>query len=125
MTFDETNGSQVEQVDSHVIDREEPPSQAIKNLSIGEVKPQEKKPQGDDEDVVVQILPIVVEPPTTTNEQFQVGELPQAQSQSHDVPQDNGVNLDQQASEQQQDQVASEDVQQIQPVSQVPHPRVH
>jgi transposase InsO family protein len=45
VTFDETNGSQVEQVDANVIDDEEPPNVAIKNMSIGDVRPQ-VAPQG-------------------------------------------------------------------------------
>ncbi|WVZ80760.1 hypothetical protein U9M48_028213 [Paspalum notatum var. saurae] len=40
VTFDETNGSQKEQVDSHVLGDEEPPCKAIMKLTLGEVKPQ-------------------------------------------------------------------------------------
>lgn len=43
VTFDESNGSQVEQVDSNVVGNEEPPSQAIEKMAIGEVKPEEKE----------------------------------------------------------------------------------
>ena len=41
MTFDESNGSQVEQVDSSVIGKEDPPCEAIKQLTIGDIRPQE------------------------------------------------------------------------------------
>jgi len=41
MTFDESNGSQVEQVDSSVIGKEDPPCEAIKQLAIGDIRPQE------------------------------------------------------------------------------------
>ncbi len=41
VTFDETNGSQVEQVDSHVLGEEEDPSEAIKRLALGDVRPRE------------------------------------------------------------------------------------
>ena len=41
MTFDESNGSQVEQVDSSVVGNEEPPCEAIKQMAIGDIRPQE------------------------------------------------------------------------------------
>jgi hypothetical protein len=41
VTFDESNGSQVEQVDSSVVGKEDPPCETIKQLAIGEIKPQE------------------------------------------------------------------------------------
>ena len=41
MTFDESNGSQGH-VSSDVAGNEKPPCEAIKELAIGEVKPQEK-----------------------------------------------------------------------------------
>ena len=43
MTFDESNGSHVEQVDSSVVGNEEPPCEAIKQLAIGDIRPQEEK----------------------------------------------------------------------------------
>ena len=48
MTFNESNGSQGEQVDD-VVGLEEPSSKAIKKLSIGEIKSQEQKDQDEDE----------------------------------------------------------------------------
>jgi hypothetical protein len=39
MTFDESNGSQVEQVDKNLVDEEEPPSLAIMRICLGEVRP--------------------------------------------------------------------------------------
>ena len=47
MTFDESNGSQGEQVD-YVVGLEEPSSKAIKKLAIGEIKPQEQEDQDED-----------------------------------------------------------------------------
>jgi len=47
VTFDESNGSQGEQVDD-VVGLEEPSSKAIKNLAIGEIKPQEQEDQDED-----------------------------------------------------------------------------
>ena len=37
MTFDESNGSQVEQVDSSVVGKEDPPCEAIKQLAIDDI----------------------------------------------------------------------------------------
>jgi hypothetical protein len=39
--FDETNGSQVEQVDLDGLDDEEAPCVALRNMSIGDVCPKE------------------------------------------------------------------------------------
>jgi transposase InsO family protein len=39
--FDETNGSQVEQVDSSVVGKKDPPCEAIKQLALGDIRPQE------------------------------------------------------------------------------------
>ena len=55
VTFNESNGSQVEQVDSSVIGKKDPPCEAIKHLAIGDIRPQEDKvtevevPQAADE----------------------------------------------------------------------------
>ena len=43
MTFDKSNSSQVEQVDSSVVGKEDPPCEAIKQLAIGDIRPQEDK----------------------------------------------------------------------------------
>jgi len=48
VTFDESNGSQGEQVDD-VVELEESSSKAIKKLAIGEIKPQEQEDQDEDE----------------------------------------------------------------------------
>jgi hypothetical protein len=49
--FDETNGSQVEQVDLDELDDEEAPRVALRNMSIGDVCPKESKepPQAKDQ----------------------------------------------------------------------------
>jgi hypothetical protein len=49
--FDETNGSQVEQVDLDELDDEEAPCVALKNMSIGDVCPKESEesPQAQDQ----------------------------------------------------------------------------
>ena len=41
MTFNESNGSQVEQVNSSVVGKKDPPCEAIKQLIIGDIRPQE------------------------------------------------------------------------------------
>jgi hypothetical protein len=41
--FDESNGSQVEQVDLDELDDEEAPRVALRNMSIGDVCPKESK----------------------------------------------------------------------------------
>jgi hypothetical protein len=41
MTFDESNSSQVEQVDSSVVGKEDPPCEEIEQLAIGNIRPQE------------------------------------------------------------------------------------
>ena len=43
MTFDESSGSQVEQVDSSVVGKEDPPCEAIKQLAIDDIRPQEEE----------------------------------------------------------------------------------
>jgi hypothetical protein len=49
--FDETNGSQVEQVDLDELDDEEAPCVALRNMSIGDVCPKESEgpPQAQDQ----------------------------------------------------------------------------
>jgi hypothetical protein len=51
ITFDETNGSQKEQVNVEVVSNEEAPHKAIKMLAIGEIKPIEN----DDEENIMHI----------------------------------------------------------------------
>jgi hypothetical protein len=43
VTFDESNGSQVEQVDLSVVGKEDPPCDAIKQMAIGDIRPQENE----------------------------------------------------------------------------------
>ena len=47
MTFDESNGSQVEQVDLDVVGKKEPPCEAIKHMAIGDVRPVEATEEED------------------------------------------------------------------------------
>ena len=68
MTFDESNGSQVEQVDSSVVGKEDPPCEAIKQLAIGDIRPQE------DEVTEVEV-PQVVDEQNSTDVPDAEGEL--------------------------------------------------
>ena len=56
MTFDESNGSQLEQVDSSVVGKEDPPCEAIKQLAISDIRPQE------DEAIEVEVPQVAVAP---------------------------------------------------------------
>ena len=49
VTFDESNGSQVEQVDLNVLGKEGPPCEAIKQLAIGNVRPVEAQEEDDEQ----------------------------------------------------------------------------
>ena len=68
MTFDESNGSQVEQVDLSVVGKDDPPCEAIKQLAIGDIRPQEDEVT---EVVVPQVAvaPIVADVPDATLQQ--------------------------------------------------------
>src|SRR5579859_4432798 len=81
VTFDETNGSQKEQVDSHVIDDEEAPREAITHLTLGEVMPQVTQDQ------VEPSSSTRVEPPSTNDGQDQGGVLGDDQAQDLDQDQ--------------------------------------
>ena len=47
VTFDESNGSQVEQVDLDVVGKEEPSCEAIKHMATGDVRPVEATKEED------------------------------------------------------------------------------
>jgi hypothetical protein len=47
LTFDESNGSQVEQVDLNVVGNEKPSCEAIKQLAIGDVRPVEAQEEDE------------------------------------------------------------------------------
>ena len=75
MTFDESNGSQVEQVDSSVIGKEDPPCEAIQQLAIGDIRPQEDEvievevPQATDEQSFTDVPDAEGEPTPAANQQ--------------------------------------------------------
>jgi hypothetical protein len=57
MTFDESNGSQVEQVDSSVVGKEDPPYEVIKQIAIGDIRPQEDQATNEEDPQAV-VAPI-------------------------------------------------------------------
>jgi hypothetical protein len=72
LTFDESNGSQVEQVDSNVVGNEKPSCEAIKQLAIGDVRPVEA--QEEDENQVQDSTPLEV-PEVTGSVDVQTSEV--------------------------------------------------
>jgi hypothetical protein len=112
--FDETNGSQVEQVDLDELDDEEAPCVVLRNMSIGDVCPKEfeEPPQAQDQPS----SSIQASPPTQDEEQAQGDE---EEDQEDEPPQEEGN--DQGGDEENQDKEDDQEVQGQIP----PHPRVH
>jgi hypothetical protein len=48
LTFDESNGSQVEQIDLNIVGNEKPSCKAIKQLTIGDVRPVEAQEEDEE-----------------------------------------------------------------------------
>jgi hypothetical protein len=114
IVFDETNGSQVEQVDLDELDDEEAPCVALRNMSIGDVCPKESEepPQAQDQPS----SSMQASPPTQDEDQAQDNEK---EDQEEEPPQveDN----DQGGADNDQDKEDEQEVQGPRP----PHPRVH
>jgi hypothetical protein len=109
--FDETNGSQVEQVDFDELDDEEAPCVALRNISIGDVCPKESE-----EPIQAQDQPsssMQASPPTQDEDEAQDDE---EEDQEDEPPQDDGNDQGGDANDQDK-----EDEQ----VPRPPHPRVH
>jgi hypothetical protein len=47
VNFDESNGSQAEKIDLDVVGKEKPPCEAIKQMTIGDVRPVETTEEDD------------------------------------------------------------------------------
>jgi hypothetical protein len=109
--FDDTNGSQVEQVDLDELDDEEAPCVALRNMSIGDVCPKESEepPQTQDQPSSF----IQASPPTQDEEQAQEDEN---EDQEDEPPQEEDNDQGGDANDQDK-----EDGQDPRP----PHPRVH
>jgi hypothetical protein len=112
--FDETNGSQVEQVDLDELDDEEAPCVALRNMSIGDVCPKESEEPTQAQDHPSSSMQ--ASPPTQDEDQAQDDE----NEDQEDEPSQEEAN-DQGEDEDNQDK---EDEQEIQGQRQ-PHPRVH
>ena len=98
MTFDESNGSQGEQV-IDIIRMEEPSNKAIQKLATCEVKPKEQVDQDEDDGLMF------YRPSTSTGQTIRTTEEPSTSNQ------------DQPHSEQ--------EVEPIQHENPIPHPRIH
>jgi hypothetical protein len=114
IVFDETNGSQVEQVDLDELDDEEAPCVALRNMSIGDVCPKESEepPQAQDQPSSSN----QASPPTQDEEQAQDNE---EEDQEDEPPQEEGNN--QGGDDENNDKEDEQEVQGQGP----PHPRVH
>jgi hypothetical protein len=112
--FDETNGSQLEQVDLDELDDEEAPCIALRNMSIGNVCPKESEeptqPQGQPSSSNQ------ASPPTQDEDQAQDNE---DEDQEDEPPQEE--DNDQGGDDMDQDKEDDQKVQGPRP----PHPRVH
>jgi transposase InsO family protein len=114
IVFDETNGSQVEQVDLDELDDEEAPCVALRNMSIGDVclKESEKPPQAQDQPS----SSTQASPPTQDEEMAQEDE---DRDQDDEPPQEEDI--DQGGDEDDQDKKDDQEIQDQRP----PYPRVH
>jgi hypothetical protein len=113
IVFDETNGSQVEQVDLDELDDEEAPCVALRNMSIRDVCPKESKepPQAQDQPS----SSMQASPPTQDEDQAQDDE-----NEDQDEPPQEEDN-DQGGDDNDQDKEEDQEEQGQRP----PHPRVH
>jgi hypothetical protein len=81
--FDETNGSQVEQVDLDELDDEEAPCVPLRNMSIGDVCPKESEEPTNAQDQPSSS--VQASPPTQDEDQAQGGEN---EDQENEPPQE-------------------------------------
>jgi hypothetical protein len=114
IVFDETNGSQVEQVDLDELDDEEAPCVALRNMSIRDVCPKEfeEPPQAQDQPS----SSMQASPPTQDEDQAQDNE---DEDQEEETPQEE--DNDQGGDEVDLDKEDDQEIQGQRP----PHPRVH
>jgi hypothetical protein len=112
--FDETNGSQVEQVDLDELDDEGAPCIALRNMSIGDVCPKESEepPQTQDQPS----SSMQASPPTQDEDQAQEDE---DEDQDNESPQEEDI--DQGGDEDNNDKEDDQEIRDQRP----PHPRVH
>jgi hypothetical protein len=111
IVFDETNGSQVEQVDLDELDDKEAPRIVLRNMSIGDVCPKESKEPTQVQDQLSYSMQ--ASPPTQDEEQAQDNE---DEDQEEEPPQEE--DNDQGGDEVDQDKEVDQG-------QRPPHPRVH
>jgi hypothetical protein len=112
--FDETNGSQVEQVDLDELDDEEAPCVALRNIYIGDVCPKESEEPSQSQD---QPSSSMQASPLTQDEE--IAQEEEDQDQDDEPPQEEDI--DHGADEDDQEKEDEHEVQDQRP----PHPRVH
>jgi hypothetical protein len=114
IVFDETNGSQVEQVDLDELDDEEALCVTLRNISIGDVCPKESEepPQTQDQPS----SSMQASPPTQDEDQAQEDEN---EDQDDEPPQEEDI--DQGGDENNDDKEDDQEIRDQRP----PHPRVH
>jgi hypothetical protein len=114
IVFDETNGSQVEQVDLDELDEEEAPCAALRNMSIGDVCPKEyeEPPQAQDQPS----CSIQASPPSQDGE---IAQEEEDEDQDDEPPQEEDI--DHGGDEDDQDKEDDQEIQDQRP----PHPGVH
>jgi hypothetical protein len=112
--FDETNGSQVEQVDLDELDDEEAPCVALRNMSIGDVCPKESEEPTQAQDQPSSSTQ--ASPPTQDEDKAQEEE---GEDQDDEPPQEEDI--DQGGDEDDQDKGDDQEIQDQRP----PHLRVH
>ena len=115
--FDETNSSQVEQVDLDEIGDEEAPCIALSNMSIGDVCPKESEEPSNAQDQPSSSTQ--ASPPTHNEDEAQVDE---GEDQRNEPPQDDGNDQGGDANNQGGD-ANDQDKEDEEP--RPPHPRVH
>jgi hypothetical protein len=114
IVFDETNGSQVEQVDLDELDDEEAPCVALRNMSIGDVCPKESEEPTQAQDQPSSSTQ--ASPPTQDEDKAQEEE---GEDQDDEPPQEEDI--DQGGDEDDQDKGDDQEIQDQRP----PHLRVH
>jgi hypothetical protein len=112
--LDDTNGSQVEQVDLDELDDEEALCIALRNMSIGDVCPQEPEEPSQAQDQPTSS--IQASPPTQDEE---LAQEEKDQVQDNELPQEEGIN--QGGVEVDQENEDEQEIQDQRP----PHPRVY
>jgi len=120
--FDESNGSQVEQVDMNLVDDEEPPSVSIMRMGLGEVKPREERDHAT-------VEARNEDPSSSTRVEPPSSQVPQDQGHAHGDDHDHGMDQGGAQGEETQGEAPQvereDDGEPIQPQRQVSHPRVN